>query len=69
MFLFCLVFFEISQKRLKLLKKKIERNHCILLYKKAQMIEHRKNYILRDIGDFVKMSISTLPNFVYALEI
>ena len=50
---------------------KIERNHAVLLYKKVLMIEHRKNYILPDISDFVKMSISTfvstLPNFVYAL--
>ena len=42
-----------------LLKKKIEQNHGVLLYKKVLKIEHRKNYILRDISDFVKMSIGT----------
>ena len=35
--------------------------------KKALMTEHRKSYILRDINDFVKMFVSTLRNFVYAL--
>ena len=43
---------------------KIEQNHGVLVYKKAE--EHRKNYILRDINNFVKY-VSTLPNFVYAL--
>ena len=31
---------------------------------KILMSKHRKNYILRDINYFVKMSVSTLPNFV-----
>ena len=44
--------------------KKNERDHGCLIYKKALMSKHRKNYILRDINYFVKMSVSTLPNFV-----
>ena len=40
-----------------LLIKKIERNHGILLYKKALISEHRKNYIFRDNKCFVKMSV------------
>ena len=51
--------------------KKIKRNHGVLVYIKSLMSEHRKNYILRDINYYVKMSVSTLvsslPNFMYAL--
>ena len=67
-------FFEISQKQLKnILIKKIVRNHGILVYKKAFMSEHRKNYIFRDINCFVKMPVSTLvraccvTNFLWTL--
>ena len=35
--------------------KKIKRSHGVLLYKKALLREHKKNYILRDINYFVKM--------------
>ena len=49
------------------MKKKNELNHRIVLYKKAEMSKYQKNYILRDINDFVKMSVITLPNFVFAL--
>ena len=31
------------------------------------MSEHRKSYIFCDINCFVKMSVSTLPNFMQAL--
>ena len=31
------------------------------------MNKYRKNYILRDINDLVKMFVSTLSNFMYAL--
>ena len=44
-------------------KKKIAGTHGVLLYKKALMSEHRKNYILRDINNFVKMSVSTLVSW------
>ena len=54
-----------------ILVKKIGRNHGISVYKKALIIEHRKNYIFRDNNCFVKMSVSllvrTLPIFMDAL--
>ena len=51
-----------------LIKKKIERNYGVLVYKKALMSKYRKNYILWDINYFVKMSFSTLRHFEYALS-
>ena len=70
--LFCLVFSKYLKNDWNYFeKKKIERNHDVLVYKKALMSEQRKNYVLRDINDFVKMSVCTLvctlPNSVYAL--
>ena len=50
-----------------ILFKKIEQNHGAFLYKKSLLTEHRKNYILLDKNNFVKMFVSTLTNFVYAL--
>ena len=41
-----------------ILIKNIEQNQGILVYKKAIIGEHRKNYILRDINYFDKMSVS-----------
>ena len=46
--------------------KKINRNHGVLVYQQDLMTEHRKNYVIRDINYFVKMT-ATLSNFVYAL--
>ena len=50
-----------------ILIKKIGQSHGILVYKKALISEHRKNYIFRDNNCFVKISVSllvrTLPNF------
>ena len=58
-FVFLLRFFEISQKTAEIiLIQKIGPNHDISVYKKAQLSEHRKNYIFRDIYYFVKMSVS-----------
>ena len=37
-------------------KKKIERNHGVVIYKKALKSE-QKNYILRDINYFIKISV------------
>ena len=48
-------------------KKKKYINHGVLVYKKALMSEHLKNYIFRDINCFVKMSLGMITNFVYAL--
>ena len=68
---FASFFRNISKTAEIILLKKIGINHGVLLYKKALMNEHRKDYILRNINDFVKMSVSTLvntlPHFVYAL--
>ena len=58
-FCFDSFFRNISKTAKTILLKKIKQNHSILLYKKALMIEYRKNDILRDISDFVKMSIGT----------
>ena len=44
-----------------ILIKKIGRNYGVLVYKKAQIREHQKNHIFRDINCFVKMSFNTLP--------
>ena len=58
---FLLLFFKISQKRLKLFwLKKIGWNHGISEYKKALISKHWKNYIFRDNNCFVKMSGSLL---------
>ena len=58
---FCFFFFEIfiSKTADTIYIKKIERNHGVLVYKKALISEYRKNYIFRDINYFVKMSVST----------
>ena len=68
---FASIFQNISKTAESILIKKIERNHSLLVYKNALTNEHRKNDILRDINDFVKVSVSTLvsmlSNFVYAL--
>ena len=68
---FCFVFLKYlkngSNYFIKKKKKKIERTMAFSSTKKSLMREHRKNYILRDINDFDKMSVSMLPNFVYAL--
>ena len=55
---FALFFRNISKTAGTILIKNIERNHDVLAYKKALMSGHRKNYILRDINYFVKMSFS-----------
>ena len=55
---------EIILLKKKKKKKKILRNCGDLVYKKVKMSEHRKNDNLRDINYNVKMSVSTLPNFV-----
>ena len=64
-------FRKMSKTAETILIKKIGRNHGVLVYKKAQISEHRKNYIFRDNNCFVKMSVSllvrTLPIFVDAL--
>ena len=58
-FFFWLRFFEIFQKRQTIfIKKKIEQNHDVLVYKKDLVTKHRKSYIFRDINCFVKMSVS-----------
>ena len=57
---FLLRFFRnISKTAEGVLTKKIEPNHGVLVYKKSLMSEHRKNYILRDINEFIKMSVSS----------
>ena len=64
---FASFFQNISKTTDTLLIKKIEQDHAVLVYKKAQ-INLRKNYIFPDINNFVKMSFSsTLPIFVYVL--
>ena len=56
---FCLfVFSEYRKNGWNFLIKKIEQNYCVLVYKKALMSEHQKNYILRDINYFAKMSVT-----------
>ena len=54
-FFFVLFFRNILQTDEKILIKK----NGVLAYKKARLSEHRKNYVLRDIDYFVKMSVST----------
>ena len=51
--------FEISQKRLQ----KVQRNHSVLVFKKALQSEHRKNYILPDINYFVETAVSMLVRY------
>ena len=71
LFFFASFFQNISKTAETILTEKIGRNHDILVYKKALINEHRKNYIFRDNNCFVKMSASllvnlsvcTLPNF------
>ena len=58
--IFASFFRNISKTAEKVLINKIEQNHTVLVYKKALMSEHRKNYIFRDISYFVKMSVSLL---------
>ena len=53
-------FRNISKTAETILIKKIGRNHGSSVYKKAQIKEHRKNYIFRDNNCFVKMSVSLL---------
>ena len=52
--------------------KKIDQNHDVVIYEKAQMSKHLKNYVLPDMNYFVKMSVgklvSILLNVVYALS-
>ena len=55
---FASFFQNISDTAETILIKKIGRSHAILLYKKALISEHRKNYIFRDINNFVKLSVS-----------
>ena len=66
-FFFASFFRNISKTAETIFIKKIELNHGISVYKIALTSEHQKNYIFRDINDFVKMSVSTLvstlPNF------
>ena len=57
-FFFALIFRNISKTVETILIKKIGRNHGILVYKKTLISEHRKNYNLQVINDFVKMSVS-----------
>ena len=60
---FASFFRNISKTAKTFFDKKNEQNHGVFVYKKALVSEYRKNYI----NCFVKMSVSTSPNFVYAL--
>ena len=67
---FASFFRNISKTAVTILIKKIKRNHGFLVYKKALMNEHRKNYIyeiLIILSKCLLVRFSTLPNFVYAM--
>ena len=62
---FLLDFFEISQKWLNYFDNK-KKSEIMAFWstRKPYRVNIEKNYILQDINYFVKMSVSTFPNFV-----
>ena len=54
-FFFASLFQNISKTAETILLKKIKQNHGVLIYKKALMCEHRKNYIFRDTVESQKL--------------
>ena len=62
-FYFCFVFSKYLKNGGNYFVKKHWANPWRFALQKTLMTEHRKNYTLRDINNFVKMSVSTLPNF------
>ena len=64
LFFFASFFQNISKTAETILTEKIGRNHDILVYKKALISKHRKNYIFRDINYFVKMSVGLLVSLL-----
>ena len=66
-FLFCFVFSKYFKNNWNFIfcYKKIDETMAFCSTKKALMTEHRKNYIFRNINDFVKMSVSTLLHYQF----